>query len=327
MKDLLLCIILSLVITILLGRLVIPILKRIKAGQPILKYVSTHKDKNGTPTMGGLFFILPSIVVFYIFNGFENLACNVSVAITLAFMVVGFMDDFIKIKVKDNQGLKVYQKIIFQLGIALIAGFFAYRNGLTNFYLPFSKSAINLGFWTIPLVAIVFIAITNSVNLTDGLDSLSSSVSIVYLAFLSLIIFLQSKINGFNYFLTSENQGLILLSLSFIGGILGFLVYNSNKASVFMGDTGSLALGGLIGSVSVFSCNTLLIPLLGITFVASSLSVIIQVIVYKAKKKRVFLMAPLHHHFQLKGYSESKISYIYSLITGIIGTFLIISYL
>jgi phospho-N-acetylmuramoyl-pentapeptide-transferase len=242
-------------------------------------------------------------------------------------MLVGFMDDFIKIKIKDNQGLKPYQKIIFQLGIALISGFFAYRNGLTYFYIPFSKNTINLGFWTIPFVSLIFIAITNSVNLTDGLDSLASSVSIVYLTFLSIIIYLQARATGFNSFVNSENQGIILLSICFVGGLIGFLVFNVNKASVFMGDTGSLALGGLVGSVSVFSANSLFIPLLGITFVASSVSVIIQVIVYKLKKKRVFLMAPLHHHFQLKGYSESKISYIYSLVTGIIGALLIISYL
>ena len=162
-------------------------------------------------------------------------------------------------------------------------------------------------------------AITNSVNLTDGLDGLAGSVSLVYLLFLGLLIILQGQVH--------LSYDMLSLIICFVGGLLSFLFFNVNKAKVFMGDTGSLALGGLIGSISIFTNNTLIIPFLGIAFVVSSLSVIIQVLYYKKTKRRVFLMAPFHHHLQLKGYSEAKIGYIYSLVTVIMGTLLLICYL
>lgn len=306
-------------LTIFLGVIMIPLLKRLKAGQPILKYVESHKDKSGTPTMGGLFFVISSVLVFFVFNGIKINSGLVAVIISVAYMIVGFLDDYIKIRLKQNEGLKAYQKIIFQLAIALISGIYAYRNGLTQLNIPFTKLSVDFGVWTIPLVVFVFLAITNSVNLTDGLDGLASSVSLVYLIFISILIYFQGNANF--------NGEILSLSLCFIGGILAFLLFNVNKAKVFMGDTGSLALGGLVGSISIFTNNTLIIPILGIAFVISSLSVIIQVLHYKRTKKRVFLMAPYHHHLQLKGITEVKIGYIYSFVTVIMGTLLIICYL
>ncbi len=319
MAKLILAVLSSLALTVLLGYCVIPILKKIKAGQPILKYVETHKDKNGTPTMGGLFFISASIIIFAFFGGFTGRIATVSVAIGLAFMSVGFLDDFIKIKLRRNEGLKAYQKIIFQVSIAVLAGTFAFVNGITQFNLPFVNQRIELGFWTIPVVAVIFIAITNSVNLTDGLDGLASSVSAVYLAITVALISLQAV--RFDSYFTADNEyfALNLLSSCLVGGLLGFLVFNSNKAKVFMGDTGSLSLGGFLGSISIFSLNSFFIPIIGIMFTVSSISVIVQVAHYKRTKKRVLLMAPLHHHFQLKGYSETQIAYCYSLITAVAG--------
>jgi phospho-N-acetylmuramoyl-pentapeptide-transferase len=172
----------------------------------------------------------------------------------------------------------------------------------------------------------VFIAITNSVNLTDGLDSLAGGTSFVYLLMLVLIIFGQN-LKNIGIFDITNYEKLISLSCCLIGGILGFLIFNVNKAKVFMGDTGSLSLGGFLGCVSIFSGNTLIIPFLGIMFVFSAVSVIIQVLVYRKTKKRVFLMAPFHHHLQMKGLTETQVSFVYALSTGIIGGLLVICYL
>lgn len=320
MKIILLSTLTSVFLTCIAFILGIPLLKRIKAGQPIYEYVKTHKSKDGTPTMGGLFFVLCSSIVFLIFYGVTDTISIFSLSITLAFMVVGFLDDFLKIRYKQNQGLKAYQKILFQSSISLICGFFAYNRGVTIFNIPFFPTSIEMGVWTIPVVALVFIAVTNSVNLTDGLDGLAGSSSIIYLIFICILIYCQ---NSYSVLLSGT---LIPLSCVFIGGLLAFLVFNVSKAQVFMGDTGSLAIGGLISSVSIFSSNSFIIPVLGIVFVLSSVSVILQVAVYKKTKKRVFLMAPFHHHLQMKGLSESKISYLYSLVTVIMGVLLVISY-
>jgi phospho-N-acetylmuramoyl-pentapeptide-transferase len=193
--------------------------------------------------------------------------------------------------------------------------------------LPFVNKTIEVGIFAMPIIAILFLAVTNSVNLTDGLDGLASSVSAVYLFSFAILLTLQAKYFDNTYPLTQELQPILRLCYASVGSLLGFLIFNSNKASVFMGDTGSLALGGLIGSVTIFSGNTLFLPLLGFIFVLSSISVIIQVFVYKKTKTRVFLMAPFHHHLQHKGLSECKISYVYSLITLIIAVFLMLFYL
>ncbi len=316
---LILAVICSAILAVLSGLIVIPLLRKIKAGQQILKYVETHKDKNGTPTMGGLFFISSAVIIFIAFGGTNGRLATVSMAIGLAFMLVGFIDDFIKIKFHQNEGLKAYQKILFQVAIAVTAGVFAYVNGITEFNIPFTNRKVELEFWTVPIVSIIFIAITNSVNLTDGLDGLAGSVSAIYLLCMVALISVQATKN-YDYFLSvSEYNALNILSCSLFGGLLGFLVFNTNKAKVFMGDTGSLSLGGFLGSISIFSLNSFFIPLIGIMFVLSSISVIVQVAYFKRTKKRVFLMTPLHHHFQLKGYTETQITYCYSLITFLLG--------
>ncbi|MBE5733704.1 MAG: phospho-N-acetylmuramoyl-pentapeptide-transferase [Clostridiales bacterium] len=317
---------LSLSLSIVLGFFVIPLLRKIKAGQTVLKYVEEHKEKNGTPTMGGLFFIVPSVIIFTLFGGINGRMALVSMTIGLAFLVVGFLDDFIKVKFKRNEGLKAYQKILFQGAIALVAGVFAYLNGITLFHLPFSNKNIDLGVLTIPFVSVIFIASTNCVNLTDGLDGLAGGTSAIYLIAITILIGIQSKSLGYMYLMVEEYNNLQLLAVCLIGGILAFLVFNVSKARVFMGDTGSLSLGGFIAGISIFSSNSFFIPIIGIMFVLSGISVIVQVLYYKKTKKRVFLMAPLHHHFQLKGYSESKIAYCYALITAVAGAVSVLSY-
>ncbi|MBE5744461.1 MAG: phospho-N-acetylmuramoyl-pentapeptide-transferase [Clostridiales bacterium] len=327
MKTQILCFIISSLITLIVGLAFLPFLKKLKLKQPILKYVDEHKSKSGTPTMGGLFFIVGAIFTFLIFNKDSGKLSNLTIAITLGFMVVGFIDDFLKIKYKHNEGLSVVQKLLFQVIVSIIASYFSYRSGLDFLYLPFSKKTISLGAYVVILNVFVFIATVNSVNLTDGLDGLCSSVSLIIFIALAVIISLQSRAYGERYINQGEYSSLALLSTCFAGGLLGFLLLNTNRASIFMGDTGSLSLGGAISTLAVLSGNTLLIPIVGICYITSSVSVIIQVAYYKKTKKRVFLMAPIHHHFQEKGYSESKIAYAYSFITIILSLSIIIVFM
>ncbi len=327
MKSLILAVIFSLFLTIISGFIVLPLLRKLKVGQPILHYVKTHKNKSGTPTMGGLFFILPSALIFIIFGGLKSRLSIVCLSIGLAYLVVGFLDDYIKIKFRRNEGLKAYQKIIFQIAIAIMAGIYGYKKGFSIFYLPFLMTEVDIGIFAIPVIIIIFLAITNSVNLTDGLDGLAGQVSLVYFIALVVLIIVQYQTLSIIHISLEQYYGLTLLSASLIGGILGFLLFNMSKAKVFMGDTGSLSLGGFIGAISIFSLNTFYIPILGIMFVISSISVIIQVLYFKKTKKRVFLMAPIHHHFQLKGYSETQIGYTYALITAVFGMLAILPYI
>lgn len=327
LKELLIALLFCLILTIFCGQIFVPVLKKLKAGQTILSYVKSHEKKNGTPTMGGLFFIIPTSIVFLIFGGGQSQVSLVALSVGIAFMIVGFLDDFIKVRYRKNEGLKAYQKIIFQLAVAIIVSAYCYNNGITSFYIPFLNTEINLEIFTIPVVTIIFLAITNSVNLTDGLDGLAGQVSFVYLTFLCALIFAQYESLKVLYLGAEEYRNLLLLSSCLMGGILGFLVFNVSKAKVFMGDTGSLSLGGFLGAISIFSLNGFFIPLLGIMFVLSSISVIVQVVHYKKTKKRIFLMAPLHHHFQLKGYTETQIGYFYSLITAVCGIIAVLSYL
>lgn len=286
--------------------LILPLLRRLKAGQYILGYVKEHKDKGGTPTMGGLAFICAIVIVGFCTLGFNGGEVNLTLAITASFMVVGFLDDFIKIYHKKNEGLKPYQKIIFQVAIATVAALYCYFNGITKLNIPFTDISADISWGIIPLVIFIFTATVNCVNLTDGLDGLAGGTSCAYLLILGIMLAIKGT-----YF--------SVICFIGVGAVAAFLVFNVNKAAIFMGDTGSLALGGLISCVSVFSGNSLYIPIVGIMFVISGISVIVQVIYYKRTRKRVFLMAPLHHHFQMKGYTECKITYCYFALTAFVG--------
>jgi phospho-N-acetylmuramoyl-pentapeptide-transferase len=315
--------------------LILPLLKKLKAGQYILSYVKEHKEKGGTPTMGGLAFVVAIVVVGLGFYGLYDRKVNLTLAITAGFAVVGFLDDFLKIYRKENEGLKPYQKIIFQLAIAVVAAVYCYVNGLTKLTLPFSfGKSVDFGWVIIPFTLFVFLATVNCVNLTDGLDGLAGSTSIAFLLAVAALQLLEvSGLSGTGTVSGAGTVGLLnvvgqadgdsFADLSFIscGALAAFLVFNTNKAAVFMGDTGSLALGGLLSCICVFSGNTLFIPLFGVMFVLSGISVIVQVIYYKRTKRRLFLMAPLHHHFQMKGYTECRISYIWCLITVLVSLF------
>ncbi len=310
---------------VVIGVIVIPLLKKLKMGQNILGYVKEHDYKSGTPTMGGIIFILAAIVAFFVFSFKSKRLSYVCLAIGLSYMIVGFIDDFIKIRFKRNEGLSPLQKIVFQFVIAVIAAAYSQKRGLTKVYIPFYGSMVDLKFWHFPLCVLVFLATTNSVNLTDGLDGLAGGVSYIYCAFMAVIIILEMKGNFANYVNADEYNNLVILLFALSGGLIGYLLFNTFKASVFMGDTGSLSLGGFIASISLLSGNLIYIPILGIMYALSSISVIVQVVHFKRTGKRVFLMSPLHHHFQHKGYAESKIVFGYKLITFLSGTLCLIS--
>lgn len=297
------------VLSAVLCAVLIPVLKKKRAGQYILGYVKEHLDKSGTPTMGGLAFAAAAVIVAAAAGLFADRLSAVSVTLGLVFLAVGFIDDYLKFRFHRNLGLRAYQKIIFQVAVAAIAGCFCYLNGMTVLNIPFTDRAVDIGWGIVPLSMLAFLATVNSVNLTDGLDGLAASVSFWYFAGFALLIVLQ----------VGTRTSLVRLALILCGVLAGYLLFNTNRASLFMGDTGSLCLGGFAASVAVFTGNTLYIIPIGIMFAVSSISVIIQVIYYKRTKKRIFLMAPLHHHFQMKGYSESKIVYAYSLITVVAG--------
>ena len=290
-------------------------------GQNILSFVDMHSSKSGTPTMGGIGFMLVIFVFGLVFCQENNFLVLMSLIVSLSYALIGFLDDFIKFKMHRNLGLRPYQKIISQLFISVAVAVFVFKNTTlvgSFIFVPFTNILINLKWGIIPFVIFIFIATTNSVNLTDGLDGLASTTTLAYL--FSFVLILLCQINMGVVSSTPETQNLILLSGVSIGALFGFLLYNSFPAKIFMGDTGSLGLGGLVACISIFSRNSLYIPILGIMFVASSVSVILQVIYFKATKgKRIFLMAPLHHHFEKKGHSEAKIVAWYGIITLMVG--------
>lgn len=314
--------------TLVISPFIISLIKREKIKQVILSYVEEHKGKSGTPTMGGIIFIISiSIISLICINGANKLA-KMTIYVFIAYGLIGFLDDFIKFKFNRNLGLRAYQKIIFQISIAIFIGYYVYKSNYVGgvLFIPLTKKSINIGVWIIPLVALIYLATTNSVNLTDGLDGLAASTTLAYLvSFVSVsLIMMKTTFMGCSGAELEERFNLLLVAAIAGGAMLSFLVFNCFPAKIFMGDTGSLALGSLAASLLVFSGMSLYIPIFGFMFVMSSVSVIVQVAYYKLTKKRVLLMAPLHHHFQMKGVHEVRITICYTIITLLIGAGVVI---
>ncbi len=330
MIKILLAFILSFLLSLILMPLIKKVFKRIHASQTILKYVENHKEKDGTLTMGGVVFIISTLLLVFFFLKYDT-TWFMCLLVSVFFGVLGFMDDFIKVKYKQNLGLRAYQKIIGQVGIAVIFALYLYFSNVgTSIFLPFTSNSFDLKFFIIPLVIIVLLASTNSVNLTDGLDGLAGSVSLIYLVFFTIITTIISGVlysQGVTGEIIQNTESLAVISMLLCGSILAFLLFNTNKASIFMGDVGSLCLGGYIGASACVLGQELLLLILGFCFVISAVSVILQVLVFKLKRKRIFKMAPFHHHLQLSGLSEAKVVAIYSSITLILGVICVILYL
>ena len=315
--------IVSFVLSLILCGLLLPILKKAKAGQEILQYVTEHSAKQGTPTMGGISFILAIAIASAIFCDWSNRPTVVAIVVFIAYGVVGFLDDFIKIRFKHNMGLRAYQKIIIQLAIAILVALYVYGEVAIGdkLRIPFSDIQVKIGFWIVPLVIFIYLACTNGVNLTDGIDGLASSTTICFLAgMIALLgkelVSLESIGDTYAY---EQTQDIITLCYIGCGALVGFLLFNVNDAKVFMGDTGSLALGALVACSAIFTRMSLFIPIVGLMFVVSCASVIMQVVYFKATKgKRIFLMAPYHHHLQKKNWSETRICVLYCVVTILI---------
>ncbi len=313
----------SMSVGLAIAPLFIYLMKKVKAKQRILSYVTQHKEKDGVPTMGGVVFILSATVGFFLFRSERSTLATVAYAAFVSYGLIGLLDDGIKVFFKRNLGLRAYQKIISQAVVALLLTYFCYTNEYigSEIYIPFTGQTKIISYWCIPLCLTIFLATTNAVNLTDGLDGLAGSVCAIYLFFIGVFIwkFIVSKEDVGSVLWAQEGWSVLVLCAAVVGGIASFLWFNTNRARIFMGDTGSLALGGICAILPVLIKNPFLIAFVGITFVVSVISVIVQVIVFKWKKKRVFLMAPLHHHLEMKGYKEPAVVSFYSLITVFFG--------
>lgn len=304
--PLLLKLVVSFIITAVAVPMFIPVLRRIKAGQSIREDgPQSHMVKSGTPTMGGLVMIVAVLITCFT-SGRVNTDMWILLGAFTAFGAIGFIDDFVKVALKRNLGLTAIQKLALQV---IIAGGVAYYQSQvsvygTTIYVPVVDQHWNFGFFYVPFVAFVIVSMANSVNLTDGLDGLASGVTAIVALFLAIV--------GTAFHYTAPTA----FCAAVAGACIGFLLYNKYPARLFMGDTGSMALGGGIAAAAILMNIELIIPLAGGVYVAEALSVIIQVVSYKTRNgKRVFRMAPLHHHFELGGWKETKVVVVFWLVT------------
>ena len=308
----------SFIITIILALIIIPILKKIKIGQierddgP-----KSHLKKQGTPTMGGIIFILGieiCTIISYIYYkniGEIELANKLipMLCLTLGFGIVGFIDDFKKLVLRNTKGLKPLYKMIglFLISITYILLILKFSNNGTDLFIPILKKEITLPIYIfMPFSILVILATTNAINLTDGVDGLSSSVCSIITACLTIIAMLKKV------------PEVSILGTITVGAILGFLMFNLHPAKVMMGDTGSLFLGGLISCLALYLKMPLLLLVIALIPILETLSVIIQVTYYKKTGNRIFKMAPLHHHFELSGWNENRVVRVFSIITFLV---------
>lgn len=321
-----LAIVIAAVITGLLGYFMVPFLHKIKFGQTIREVgPSWHKNKQGTPTMGGIMFIIGSsvaavicIAFLWLNGGAETQLMFVKVMagalMAVGFGIVGFLDDYISIKKHRNLGLTEIQKLILQF---IIVGAYllsvALAGGTTETVIPF-LGTVDLGFFYYILAAVFIVGMVNAVNFTDGIDGLNTSVTLVVALVFSVIAMLLNRV------------GLSLYAAAIVGAMIGFLFWNANPAKVFMGDTGSLFLGGAVCALAFGVDMPILLILIGIIYIVEILSVVLQVTYFKISHgKRIFKMAPIHHHFEMCGWNENKICFVFSgvtLLAGIIGVLL-----
>lgn len=302
----------SLIISVVFGMLIIPELKKLKLDQTISEYLEReHSTKQGTPTMGGIIFILPTIFVMLLMFMFKKININPSILIVIItfifYALIGFIDDYLIVKRHNNKGLSESSKFILQLIVAIIFFYLFMKSGNEPLlWIHTIGLKLDIGFLYGIVILLVLVSSSNAVNLTDGLDGLAASLSLIAFLTLAIISYNTGWLEGY--------EEVSLFCFSLVGSLLGFLLFNLNPAKVFMGDTGSLALGATMGSIAILTRHEILLILIGIVFVIETLTCIIQRIYYKFTKKRIFPMTPIHHTFEKKGYSEREIVKIFCLI-------------
>jgi len=296
-------------ISLLEGPIFVPLLHRLKFGQSIREDgPKSHLKKAGTPTMGGIIFIVSAVITMAIMIREPGDEAMIALYAFLAFGIIGALDDGLKIVRKKNLGLRAYQKMLLLLIVSGIFGYYAANNPNigTSIFVPFIHVNWDLGNWYIPFIIFYFVSVTNSVNLTDGLDGLATSVTLLIMTFFSLISF------------ALGHYTLSIFCAVTAGALLGFLRYNAFPAQIFMGDTGSLALGGAVAAVAMILQLPLLILIVGGIYIIEAVSVVLQVSSFKLTRKRIFKMAPIHHHFELSGWHETKVVSVFCIITVIL---------
>ena len=301
-------VIIAFAISALLGPVVIPFLRKLKVGQTERKELESHLKKNGTPTMGGIM-ILASIIITSLFYVKDYPKIIPILFMTVGFGVIGFLDDYLKVVLRRSDGLLAWQKMILQI---IVTGVFAvymvkYSGVALTMLIPFSGGKyLDLGWLAIPVLFFAVVGTVNGTNFTDGLDGLASSVTIMVATFFSVVAI-------------GTNAGIAPITCAVVGALLGFLLFNVYPAKVFMGDTGSLALGGFVVSTAYMMQMPLFILIVGLIYLVEVLSVIIQVTYFKKTGgKRIFRMAPIHHHFELGGWSETRVVAVFSITTAIL---------
>ena len=301
-------VIIAFAISALLGPIVIPFLRRLKVGQTERKELESHLKKNGTPTMGGIM-ILASIVITSLFYVKDYPKIIPILFMTVGCGVIGFLDDYLKVVLRRSDGLLAWQKMILQI---IVTGVFAvymvkYSGISLTMLIPFSGGKyLDLGWLAVPVLFFAVVGTVNGTNFTDGLDGLASSVTVMVATFFSVVA-------------VGTNAGIAPITCAVVGALLGFLLFNVYPASVFMGDTGSLALGGFVVSTAYMMQMPLFILIVGLIYLVEVLSVIIQVTYFKATGgKRIFRMAPIHHHFELGGWSETRVVAVFSITTALL---------
>lgn len=293
-------ILVSFLITVLLSPIFIPFLRRLKFGQSIREEgPKSHQKKTGTPTMGGIVFLLAILVTTLVMTGkFTEVSeeTYLLLFVTIGFGLLGFLDDFIKIAMKRNLGLTSKQKFLGQVVISIIFYLICRQSDLsTAIGIPFTDYELDFGWFYVVIVIFWLVGFSNAVNLTDGLDGLVSGTSAIAFGAFAVLAWNQ------------QNYEVALFCVAVVGAVLGFLVFNAHPAKVFMGDTGSLALGGALATVAILLKLELLLVIIGGVFVIETLSVILQVASFKTTGKRIFKMSPLHHHYELSGWSEWRV--------------------
>ena len=298
----------SFLIVIVLGPIFIPMLTKFKFGQTVRDDgPKTHLQKNGTPTMGGVLIIIAILITGLTRS---NISSDMVIGLicVVGFGFVGFVDDFIIIKMKRSLGLKPWQKIVMQVALALYVSYYQYSSSpsATQLIIPFTDAVINLGPLYVPIMTFMIVGIVNAVNLTDGLDGLASGVTLIVATF-------------FMIFATSiSNTDVAVLAAATVGACIGFLGFNAYPAKIFMGDTGSMALGGAVTAFAILTNSMLLFVLVGGIYFAEAISVMLQVTYYKLTKKRIFKMAPIHHHFEQCGWPETKVVFTFWIVTVVL---------